>query len=204
MNDAFLRMSFFAEGLKGRPAGSIVEATDHALLRLEPTVGGHDLRVADVRAFLVAADARCAAEPGKCPSPMERVVGDKLASANGDKRVVLAVPMRVDATIAAPYMPYLSHEIWHAHYFLIDGFADVVARFWEDVVTPADKNGIRDALRPTYEIDDPSRHDLLLNEFQAYLLAHREGSDGFEPFAERYRSALLDALADQNIPTHPM
>jgi hypothetical protein len=89
----------------------------------------------------------------------------------------------------------LGHEILHAHWDQFENFRKIVKRFWRADVKPADKKSIIDSLGFIY---GKTELDVLLNEFQAYLLQPRVPagqSDFLVEFRPKYESALANQLS---------
>jgi hypothetical protein len=88
----------------------------------------------------------------------------------------------------------------HAQYFRSSELRSIVSKYWDAYVTDEEKEAVKRALRANYAIDRD--RELLLNEFQAYVLMHR--AEGFELAAivPAHREPLHQQLA--NVGIHPI
>jgi hypothetical protein len=90
-----------------------------------------------------------------------------------------------------------THELFHMQYFLTPGYKSTVVDFWAKV-PEKDKSDIRKVLG--YAGYDPANEDLMINEFQAFLLQYPGKSGHMVPYVPPYRDALLSALKNNGVP----
>ncbi len=92
----------------------------------------------------------------------------------------------------------VSHELLHAVYYSDERARRLVAEFWDENVTDADKLGITGALeREGYEVSGNAA--MLQNEFLAYLLERTASREILKPWVPAYAAKLRQRLADNGI-----
>jgi len=148
----------------------------------------HDLRSEDLNAFFAAADEACKTYPDSCLNGDEiflrRLV--KKAELGFEKSVFLGIPRGI-------YLPFMiSHELRHARFFLNKNYHDVVVEFWNDL-SGSQRGAVTRLLEKKYDVSVP---DLLINEFQAYVLQDEPSRGLLGSIAYQYKSPLLRALGE--------
>ena len=205
MNLAFLRSSIWTEGLYGNPFHVVVDHGNRSYLQNLERARGHDLRSLDLFNFFNAVDSLCGTEKRYCLSSVEadfrKAVFTPFARLN-QSFVLLGFALRRNIFSKPPYRPFLGHEIYHSQYFNSLRYRDVVNKFWKTMVSESDKEKIKTQLRQTYNIDDSNHPDLLLNEFQAYLLQPEANQAMLKDFVSRYQAELKRMLAEHGIVLH--
>ena len=196
MNFALNRASEWVEVSKK----SVLSDHQHTENDLNFRVEGHDLRGADLRAFDQAwSKARTSFEPVEREDSLEvlRIERDFWEAVLRPRLkktpdlIVLAVAAGTDIEGT------LSHEILHAQYFRSKEMRRIVAEYWDASVSAADKDAVKSALRGTYAVDaDP---ELLVNEFQAYVLMNGAESSQLASIAPAHRARLMTGLAASKI-----
>jgi hypothetical protein len=148
---------------------------------------GHDLKAPDIRRFLSRVGAECPTHPKKCMTPEEKDFWDALVAGVPSQQtswVLISVPL----TFGPKYKDQeeeiltrsVNHEIKHAQYFLEPAYKTTVDRYWK-ALPPKSRKYAETALGSmTYDVTDA---ELIVNEFQAYLLAGRS-------------ETVLEALSD--------
>lgn len=196
MNFALNRASEFVEVSKGH----VLSDREHAENRLNDSVEGHDLIGADLRAFdkaWVAARRsfeRVTEEDSLAKLALERDFWDRFLRpklAKSPDLILLAVAAGTDVEGT------ISHEILHAQYFRSAGMRRVASEYWETSVPDADKKAITSVLRANYAVDGD--RELLINEFQAYVLMHRAEDFQLASAVATHRAPLLERLAKVGI-----
>lgn len=90
----------------------------------------------------------------------------------------------------------LSHELLHASFFKDKILRSIIEQFWNEKVTKKDKQSIMKILSDDYDIRD---FNLLINEFQAYILESDALNDKLAKYAKKYRELLTTILVQNNI-----
>jgi hypothetical protein len=177
----FARASFFVEQA---PQHTLVGEKDLAFQHSPPVTsyGGHDLNSQDLLTFFSASKKACKKNHAYCLNSHETFLRHLVAKAKSrgfEKSVIIG--------IAATS---ISHELRHARYFLNEGYRKTVNEFWNTVVSPEDRQLITQRLGVIY---DANNTDLIINEFQAYLL--QDGMPGGRVrYFTKYRAPLMMAL----------
>jgi hypothetical protein len=94
-----------------------------------------------------------------------------------------------------PPLKVLTHEIHHAQFALTPGYREVVQQFWNNKILKKDQVAIREKLGRVYNLNQ----DILLDEFQAYLIQEAADQDMLRAFVDDYQSGLLKAFSDAGI-----
>lgn len=189
LNETFTRAGLFMGAGKGFAPGMIPSARDYTLLNYQKLVAGHNLPgrvIIDFgRALEVDSDGPTPAEAGflntflKHPSVRER---------DGEFYVI-----GVSVQSMKPQDSVISHEIFHAYRYLRPRYRAIIDLFWRERISAADRASITVEIGRGYNVDD---EDLVIDEFQAYLLQENAGRDRARAFVPTYRDALIEALRD--------
>jgi len=185
MNSVFARISMFAEGIYGSKRGEVSEFGTKPYLTAMAFAGGHDLRGPVVSAFFSEVERQCQGNPRICLSKEEESFRSQVVhpiSMVNPNFVVLAVSAEVSEDL--PLL--LSHELWHAAFFLNDGYRASVYAYWK-TLQAQEQARIRKALSATY---DSSDEELMVNEFQAHLLQ----KDGHESILAAFHARHFPKL----------
>lgn len=194
INDALTRMGLFMGAGKGLQAGTLTKQTDFSLINYKKLVAGHNLPGNTILDFYKATDVA-----------MEKDFG--LNAAEGSFRTVLESPRLKSAGEEFYVIGFsiqsmknqkdvVSHEIFHAYYLLNRTYRDVVQKFWENVVSNDDKKAITQEIGRAYNVDV---EDLVIDEFQAYLIQNGAEKERMKNFVPKYRDRLLQKLEEKNI-----
>jgi hypothetical protein len=196
MNKMLGRAGVYAEGGYVLPRGTFPKETDPDVRKLNLEVEGQDLKSEDLVPFFDGMLARCAAgDKDLCLNPSETAFYAnvlKPIEAKFKKFVILGF----SAQSFDSYQVNLGHEMMHAQYMMQPKFKDVVDRFWA-AMPDADKAAIRRILAKNAY--DPRDEFLMRNEFQAYLLEPEAAGDMMKDYVPKYRQAVIEALARQNV-----
>lgn len=92
----------------------------------------------------------------------------------------------------------VSHEVHHALFYRDPKLRKLIGKFWDQEVTTKDQKGIQKALHK-YEYNVYENHELLLNEFFAYLLESKPESDILSEFTSTYSQKLREYLANGGV-----
>lgn len=115
-----------------------------------------------------------------------------------------AVVLAVDSNGFAETV--LSHETFHAQFFLEPKFFTVVQEFWSTRVDAKDQDIFKEQIKDLYDVNDMY---LLMNEFQAYTLQQNQAAATIN-FADpkaimtvltKYRRSLREFLKERGIVT---
>jgi hypothetical protein len=177
MNDVFTRMGLFMGAGKGIKKFALVPQEDHTLANYKKLVAGHNLPGSIVTAFAQAANDASEFESAFLKPFLEKVAEKK------EKFYLIAFSIQNMKS----HQNVISHEIFHAQYYLNNGYNKVVNEFWQNDVTKEDKALIYETLGKAYNTDD---EDLIIDEFQAYLLQQEAGSDRLRALVEKHKSTL--------------
>jgi len=152
--------------------------------RRDGSIQGIDLRFRDLEAF---AERRCLEIPSRGPacSPVERAFLLEVLPR-------LETELGATSVIAAPWgnLEIIEHELLHAQYFSDDAYRNAIGEFWHRSLNVRQRNAFRSHLHGLY---DSANEDLMINEFQAYMLQSHE-VDWLPGFRDKHRQPLLDFL----------
>lgn len=163
------------------------------------TAEGHDLRGEDLLAFDRAWTAARSSfapvddEDSREKLALERDFWDAFVRPRLKKTpdlVLLAVAIGTDIEAT------LSHEILHAQYFQTKELRRIVGEYWSASVSDADKERVKAALRESYDVENA---ELLVNEFQAYVLMHGAEESELSEISKKHREPLAKQLAAAGI-----
>lgn len=191
MNGLLIRASIYAEGLGSHKKGTIVTRDDSEVLKYIHTIAGQDLKSDDLLAFKDLVQDQCSKNDAYCLSPAEKEFFDRVItpiSASGPF-VVLAFGVTDNS-----YLDVMSHEIFHAQFFLQPLYRSVVEQFWKTSVTELDRKRVKTVLAEGYDANDDT---LMANEFQAYIMMQGAETSLLKDVVPTYRQQLLDALATE-------
>jgi hypothetical protein len=194
MNDIFTRMGLYMGAGKGHAAGSLVAQNDAILINYKKLVAGHNLPGATIRRFFEAAKI---AASGAELNRFEQSWGDvflnhPLVSVRRDDFYVIAFSIQNTKTQES----VISHEILHAHYYLDEEYREAVRRFWESSMNDEQRQRATQIVGLAYNTND---EDLVIDEFQAYLLQSRAQNDRMKSLVPALRDPLLNELHSKGI-----
>ena len=140
---------------------------------------GHDYRAADAARFFAAAE-RDGVPLRPEEARLRALLGQQRMLAPGAVGAIISLPPEMaDPPIDAPARAtILRHELSHGVYFTNPAYAAYARRFWETVLSDAQRAGFRRFLGG--EGYDTSNEDLMRNEAQAYLI-HTPDARFFRP-----------------------
>jgi len=194
MNRVFARMSLFAEGAFGHPAGELPAHDGEAMRRITDQAMGHDLDGADLGDFYRLVEERCPREPAVCLTPAEHAfeVAVMVPASRGTERlVVIAFALQSAPDRPVAWRGNAHHELLHAQYFLDARYRGAVSAFWASL-TDGQQDAVRHALASIYATD---RDELVENELQAYLLQEDAEQGLLGPLVSELAGPLRERLA---------
>jgi len=152
---------------------------------------GIDLRLDDLLAY--GERRRAAAATGEAPLGLEE--RDFLETV----LPLLRRRLGARAVVATAWgnLGTLEHELLHARYFSSAEYRQAVADFWHDSLNEEQRTQVRREFSSQF---NPRNEDLMINEFQAYLLQSRP-SLWIAGLRAELRSRLLDHLARAGLGT---
>ncbi len=190
--EVLTRASIYVEGWNKTDKGTIVKLNSTPYNEAARLIRGHDLKSEDIAKFWKDLTLMCelTGENNYCPSPLEQEFYTKVV----EPRLKLDKPFVV-LTFTADYLwrSYLTHEVHHAQYFTQSMFHDAVFDFWNLKVSSNDREQILKILGETYNASDK---DLILNEFQAYLLMEGAADSKLKLFVNTYTGSLESYLSN--------
>ena len=195
INEALTRAGIFMGAGKGVKEGTLPTHSEFSLINYKKLVAGHNLPGPVVKRFYEAISA--SNDPMAKASLVEQVFFHHFANAPrvaalGEKFYLIGFSIQT----TKDQRGVISHEIFHAYYFLNPAYRDVVRRFWREVVSPEDKVAITQEIGKAYNVEN---EDLVIDEFQAYLVQNRAEHDRMKIFVPKYRAALLEKLNGAHI-----
>jgi len=198
LNKTFGRASIFAEGGYVLSKGAIAKHDDPDMLKLNLTTDGHDLKSSDLNTFFGKIHAACAAgNAALCPNPAEEQLYRNVLTPMA-KKYKRFVVIGFSYQSFGDYQGDVGHEIMHAQYFMDPRYHDAVTRFWRADVSGEQKRRIREALQA--EAYDSHDENLMINEFQAFVLEPGGDEDFLKAFVPPYREKLIAALRKAGAP----
>lgn len=195
MNEAFTRMGLFMGAGKGMAASTLARNDDFVLANYRKLVAGHNLPSTMIRDFYQRLekekDASLQATPWESAF-QKNFVDSPAVKAKGDRFYVIGLAIQNMKS----YANVVTHEIFHARYFLDPVYSETVNRFWRESVTAADRKNITDVVGQAYNVD---QEELVIDEFQAYLLQSEAEKDRMKNFVASYRQKLERTLASAGV-----
>jgi hypothetical protein len=186
MNQAFVRISLFAEGGLDAPRGVPISHGDRRIREGLKSTYGNDLKSSDLLDFYRKAQESCKKDSDTCLNAQETEVFSSLilplASTTSDFAVIT---FSLDSD---PYQGAVSHEVCHAQYFMQPKYREVVDNFWANSMTESEHHQVIRYLSGAY---DTSYDYLMRNEFQAYLLMSDADDGPLSPLLPRLQEKLL-------------
>jgi hypothetical protein len=195
VNDALTRAGIFMGAGKGMKAGTVVKHSDFPLINYKKLVAGHNLPGAIVTDFF--AEIESATDKQLKPNAAEQaflnhfIKSKQIDALNGQFYLI-----GISIQTTKDQKGVISHEIFHAYHFLNPKYRDTVLRFWRDHVSAGDKTAITKEVGLAYNTED---ENLVVDEFQAYLVQNNAEKDRMKAFVTKYRNPLLNELQKQNI-----
>lgn len=185
------RVSFYVEG---SPARSLVAESD-PLYQKSPQkhYGGHDIMASDMEEFYSRLEETCRSPEKICANDLETSLQNiviKDAQAQGYKNYAIIASSVKTKDLAH----VISHEMYHARFFLNSHYQALVRQFWNNKVSFEDRKAIANIIGQIYNIKTPQGETLLLNEFQAFMLEESAEQDLLGVFAKRYAEELRKSL----------
>ncbi len=170
---------------------------DFPLVNYKKLVAGHNLPSPVIKDFFN--DVVGSEDPGLTPNEAEQAVFDNFVNSprvtqlrNGFYLIGFSIQSMKDQK------GVLTHEVFHAYTFLNPRYRAVVSDFWKQTVTAEDRASITKEIGLAYNVED---EELVMDEFQAYLIQSNADKDRMRTFVPKYREALIKRLADENIRT---
>lgn len=199
INDALTRMGLYMGAGKGLTAGTIVSQDDFTLLNYKKLVAGHNLPGSTVLDFFKTLDGLQNTESRANAAEQAFAQGFLTAQRLRDLGQRFYV---IGFSIQTPkdQKGVVSHEIYHAYYFLTPGYREIVREFWQHQVSHEDQKAITLEIGRAYNVES---EDLVIDEFQAYLVQHRAQTDRMKLFVPKYRARLLSMIEQAKIQLPP-
>jgi hypothetical protein len=195
INLALTRAGLFLGAGKGMSAGTLAKQDSPALLNYQKLVAGHNLAGPVILDFFRATDAATDAQLKS--NSAEAALSKALLqwsrlTGYADKFYVIGFSIQT----TKDQRGVVSHEIFHAYYFLNLQYKATVVKFWRDHVSAEDRTAITLEIGRAYNTES---EDLVIDEFQAYLVQENAENDRMKAFVGKYRQDLLRALQAQGI-----
>lgn len=193
MNLAFSRIGIYWGTVSGFSAGTLIEHENHYLNTLNKITVGHNLPGNVIEDFfnVLNQNSSSSLSANRFESEFrDGFVKSPQISSLQSKYYVIAV----SAQASQDYHPTVSHEIHHARYYLQPELRALVNEFWRFEVTPDDQISIKQKLGAIYNIQD---EQVIIDEFQAYILESGADSGPLTKFAKLYRAKLLSLLKNR-------
>lgn len=192
MNETFTRMGIFWGTVKGFAPGTILRADNHYLKKMIPLIDGHNLPGSIIEGFLSTIRMNSSSETKLSLQELDFeknfVRLRQVADLRGQYYVIVISGDTPEVATT------VSHEMNHAKFYLDRNFREAVQQFWNNRISEKDKIDIEEKLAQIYNTQDLQ---VVIDEFQAYLLED-EGENGvLGTFAKRYRSELLGVLHER-------
>ena len=190
INLALTRAGLFMGAGKGTAAGTLVRTSDPKLINYQKLVAGHNLPGEVISDFVAAGGAT--GDTDLRLSDDERMFFDTFLHApavTACGKVFYLIAFSAQST--KDYRSVISHEVFHAHYALNPAYRAVVRKFWNDVVSAEDKVLITADVGRAYNVDV---EQLVIDEFQAYLIQEKAELDLAKAFVARYQRVLREEL----------
>lgn len=188
--DALTRAGIFMGAGKGMKARTLVRQDDFPLLNYKKLVAGHNLPGPVLRDFFAATSEPV--DPSLAANEAERAVRETFVKS---PRLELLKDSFYLIGFSIQTMKdqkgVISHEVFHALSFLNADYREVVRGFWREHVSAEDRAAITNEIGLAYNVDD---EDLVIDEFQAYLVQSGAERDRMKTYVPKYRDALLSEL----------
>jgi hypothetical protein len=195
MNDAFTRMGIFMGAGRGVQENTVMSHGDPVLRNYKKLVAGHNLPGPAVSRFY----SRLLIEKNSDLGLNEfegafhnDFLQNPAVKALGDQFYLIGLSIQNMKT----YQSVVTHEIFHALYFLNPDYRETVRRFWSESISEKDRTQITEVIGQAYNTENL---ELVIDEFQAYLLQSGAHQDRMKLFVERYQAALSEQLALRGI-----
>lgn len=198
------RASLYAEGAGVDASGvnvgkgQVVERNSVTYAAYRESIGGTDIRAADLQRYYRAVGSHC-----QCPCP----TGDGCSTGNfcldtSEQEMydrVIAPAEARDPNFVVIMAPYeygiiVEHEILHAQYFNDAAYRSAIDDFWANSLTAAERASVTRTLGENY---DRSDEYLIRNEFQAYAL--KSAGSPFASIGQTYGPRLLAHLRARGV-----
>jgi len=189
MNTALMRAGVFTGQGNGMPKGTILPARSRRLANLGKIIAGSNFTGASLIEFFAAMKATDQVLLAEERDVAALLASPKLAQ-RGDAFSLIALSVQTPGDSKAT----LVHEIQHATFNLNPAVSATVHAFWTTTVTGADRAAIREALGAIYNADN---EEVMIDEFQAYLLQQGAETSLLGAFTGKYKAPLLAALKEQ-------
>jgi len=191
MNQALSRVSLFSEGNAANEKGTVFELDSKEVT--EKTVAfGFNIPSSEIMGFWGTLAKRCQAVES-CTSKEELELFEKVILPMSFKKPRFIL---ITYAIDSDWYAALSHELMHAQYFLDSRFSQTVDRFWNETLTPEDRERIRQTLGEFYNRNDEA---VMRNEFQAFLLGTHAAQQMLADFIPRYQEKLIQKLKEAGV-----
>ncbi|MCI5072035.1 hypothetical protein MRY82_03695 [bacterium] len=194
-NQIFGRISLFSEGVAEISAGTIVDFDTPWLQFMYEEVGGHDISSPAILGFFNAAsedDIKLSqAESAFKNNVLVPIVKKQMQTQEGADFHIITVSLQN----AYPAEQVLSHEALHAQYFEYRSIQDAVKKYWNNHLTPTQKEWIKNQLNMIYDVENEF---VLLNEFFSYSLMRNANNNRLKDFAVTYGNQLREFIEHES------
>lgn len=193
MNQIFTRIGIFWGTLNGFSPGTILNLDDPYLKDLNKVIDGHNLPGIIIENFFTSLKQMIPSPQTESFSEIEFQTNfvklQKIQSLQGKYYLI--------ATSVFPSKDYLTtirHEIHHARYYLQPELRSALEEYWKLQVSLEDKVEVKKIFSAIYNVQN---EQVVIDEFQAYILESEENSGILSKFAKSYRVKLLTFLKKQ-------
>lgn len=215
MNEAFVRLAGLKGEVQGLPKGilapsryglatEVSPAESDALMRMnaarienEERASGQNIPGADFVLLQRELTQRMASAPSWYRPDwaegalLHTVQNDPRFLKYGDRFYVIAMSVQNSITSSAPVaLGTLSHEIYHALYYTQPAYYATVQHFFHQVITNEEREFVRTTLRKWYGDNE----EVIIDEFQAYLLEPGAENSYLGPLVPTRKAQLISAL----------
>jgi hypothetical protein len=191
INDALTRAGLFMGAGKGTKAGTLVAQSDFPLINYKKLVAGHNLPGQTTLDFFAA--ARKAHDHNAAEKAFDETF---VKSARLQKKGAAFYLIGFAIQSMKDQNSVVSHEIFHAHFTLNARYREIVENFWRHRVSAEDRDAVTKEIGRAYNVEN---EELVMDEFQAYLVQNRAEFDRMKAFVPKYREPLLKEFRDADV-----
>lgn len=190
MNQMFTRIGIYWATVNGFAPGSLIDRENSYLKNMYKIIDGHNLPGGVIEKFFSTVSQNSL--PPQFLNPFETEFRDdfvrstRISSLGGSYYVIA-----VSAQASQDYRATVSHEVHHARFYLQPALRLAIEDFWNYQVAPNDKMSIRQILGAIYNIQD---EQVVIDEFQAYILESGANTQVLAEYAKTYRLKLISFL----------
>ncbi|WP_163836271.1 hypothetical protein [Spartinivicinus ruber] len=192
LNNAFTRIGIFMGAGKGMKRGTLLKEDDWKLKNYKKIVAGHNMPGKTIIEFYNQVKESSSIKLNQKEQAFKEAFIDT-PSIQVKKENFYVIGLSVQSTKSQASVA--SHEIFHAQYLLTPNYKKVVDDFWHNQITEIDKKKIKTILGKAYNTEDY----IIIDEFQAYLIQDNAEKDFLGEFVNKYRKALISALAKAGV-----